>query len=572
MPLPTHYSPSLIALSVSIATLAGYVSLDFTQRALRASRFGSRRAWLLAAAATMGLGIWSMHFVGMLALDLERPVHYRLDLVGVSMLAAVMGAGVSLWVIVRPGAGRTALFSGAGFMGAAVAAMHYSGMASMQVDASMRWNVPVVALSLSIAYGASVFALWLVFAQRANNGPWLWRWRALAAVALGLGVCGLHYVSMAAVSFHGTSGAHAHLHDHGLNTNAIVAMLVVASGVMLVILLLGAHTDQRRAALANDLRVVAKVMRGIGRGDDARASVCRAACGLTDGTLSSLLEPDGEGNLVLTASYGMGAAALTVSLSQTSGSGRAFLTGRQAFVSDVPRDRHVLQNLARAYGVASALYQPVTLDDEVVGVLFVGWERRVKRLEDRSVSVAGLLAAEAAFVIERADLIARLERLAGTDELTSLPNRRTADDALGRFMARAARTAEPLSVAMLDIDHFKAYNDTRGHAGGDRLLTAAAAAWTDSLRSGDLLARYGGEEFLALFPRCGLEDAVAAADRLRSALPDGVTCSVGVAHWDGLESGAELVQRADVALYEAKAEGRDRTVTAGPAATVVLAA
>ena len=222
----------------------------------------------------------------------------------------------------------------------------------------------------------------------------------------------------------------------------------------------------------------------------------------------------------------------------------------------------MVQAVARDFGVESALYEPVILDGVAVGVLFVAWTGRVRRLEDRTASVSGLLATEAAFVIERADLIARLERLARTDELTGLANRRTADEELGRSLARARRDDEPLAVAMIDIDHFKVYNDTHGHAGGDAMLTAAARAWSETLRGGDLLARYGGEEFIALFPRCRLDVAGSAADRLRGALPGGVTCSVGVALWDGSESSDALLARADAALYEAKASGRDRTVIA----------
>jgi diguanylate cyclase (GGDEF)-like protein len=300
-------------------------------------------------------------------------------------------------------------------------------------------------------------------------------------------------------------------------------------------------------------------MREIGRSGDARTSIGRAVCELTGAAMSGLMEPDGAGNLVLTAGHGID-TALTVSLDGTSATGGVFLSGERRFVSHVAQDHEVDQSAARALAVESALYEPVILDDKVVGVLFVAWTRRVKRLEDRSVSVAHLMAAEAAFVIERADLIARLERLARTDELTGLANRRTAGEELGRFLARARRDGEPLAVAMLDLDHFKRYNDTHGHAGGDRLLQAAAASWTTSLRGGDFLARYGGEEFIALFPRCSLDDAACAADRLREALPEGVTCSVGIAVWNRHESGHELVGRADAALYEAKADGRDRTV------------
>jgi diguanylate cyclase (GGDEF)-like protein len=255
---------------------------------------------------------------------------------------------------------------------------------------------------------------------------------------------------------------------------------------------------------------------------------------------------------------------LKIALGETSGCARAFLTGEPRFVADLAREPEVLLS-ARGNGSQSALYEPVVLDDRTVGVLYIAWTRRKRRLEDRAFSVAGLLAAEAAFMIERADLTARLERLARTDELTGLANRRTANEELERFLARAARDREPLSVAMLDIDHFKRYNDGHGHAGGDRLLQAAAAAWTAAMRGGDHIARFGGEEFLVLFPRCAAEHASAAADRLREAMPSGATCSVGVAEWDGSETAQQLLARADVALYAAKAAGRDRTVVASPA-------
>jgi diguanylate cyclase (GGDEF)-like protein len=132
-------------------------------------------------------------------------------------------------------------------------------------------------------------------------------------------------------------------------------------------------------------------------------------------------------------------------------------------------------------------------------------------------------------------------------------------------MRAAARACEPLCVAMLDLDRFKAYNDTLGHLRGDHLLRAAAVAWEQELRPGDRLARYGGEEFLVLLSGCDVEDAVAAVERLRAVTPEGQTCSAGLARWDGRESAAALFERVDAALYSAKATGRDRTVTAVPA-------
>ena len=155
-------------------------------------------------------------------------------------------------------------------------------------------------------------------------------------------------------------------------------------------------------------------------------------------------------------------------------------------------------------------------------------------------------------------------RLARTDALIGVANRRAWDDELPRELARAARSGTRVCVALLDLDHFKAYNDRHGHQAGDRLLKAAAAAWLGKLRKTDLLARYGGEEFAVLLPDCGLDNAMEIAERLRTAQPEG-TCSLGVAAWDGHEDAARLVARADRALYAAKAGGRNRRLAA-PAA------
>jgi diguanylate cyclase (GGDEF)-like protein len=156
----------------------------------------------------------------------------------------------------------------------------------------------------------------------------------------------------------------------------------------------------------------------------------------------------------------------------------------------------------------------------------------------------------------------RLGELAALDELTGLPNRRTWAAELQRAIARAHRDGTPLSIALLDLDHFKRFNDEFGHQAGDRVLRTAAAAWRAALRSVDDLGRYGGEEFIVQLP--GAHDAEAAEiiERLREETPSGPTFSAGVAAWDGRETAEELIARADRALYAAKAAGRDRVTVA----------
>jgi two-component system, cell cycle response regulator len=177
-------------------------------------------------------------------------------------------------------------------------------------------------------------------------------------------------------------------------------------------------------------------------------------------------------------------------------------------------------------------------------------------------------------------LIRELESLSRTDALTGAGNRRSFDEALGHEMARAKRHGQPLSLVMLDIDHFKRINDAHGHPGGDEVLRAVAATLRATLRDGDVLFRYGGEEFAVLLPYAQGPGAVTAAERMLRAiaaapvaLREGavrVTASAGVASVLASDAdGASLVGRADAALYEAKQAGRNRVHTGRPTLALV---
>ena len=159
----------------------------------------------------------------------------------------------------------------------------------------------------------------------------------------------------------------------------------------------------------------------------------------------------------------------------------------------------------------------------------------------------------------------QLRMLARCDALTGLANRRAWFEELPAALARAARDGTPLTVAMIDLDHFKRFNDEFGHQAGDRMLKGAASAWTGELRVVDQLARYGGEEFILLLPNAGADLAAEVVERLRAVTPTGQTFSAGLAVWDGAESSDELIGRADEALYAAKANGRNRTERAAAA-------
>lgn len=164
---------------------------------------------------------------------------------------------------------------------------------------------------------------------------------------------------------------------------------------------------------------------------------------------------------------------------------------------------------------------------------------------------------------EREELLGQVHDMATHDSLTGLPNRRVLEEQLPHAMARARRARSPLCVALIDIDHFKAYNDTHGHLAGDEVLRECARAWDDALRGEDTIVRFGGEEFLVLLPDTAPEEAAEVVERLRERTPMEQTCSAGLASWDFVESGDDLLGRADAALYLAKAGGRDQLALAG---------
>jgi diguanylate cyclase (GGDEF)-like protein len=167
------------------------------------------------------------------------------------------------------------------------------------------------------------------------------------------------------------------------------------------------------------------------------------------------------------------------------------------------------------------------------------------------------------------------ERAAMFDGLTGIHNRRWLDENLHRLVERCEKGGGALSLSLIDIDHFKQFNDGHGHDAGDAVLTQVAATVAKHLRPTDLVARFGGEEFVILFPDTSLDKAAHAAERVRGVvektdvkMPDGrplprVTISMGVAELIPRETPAELLKRADEAMYRAKKGGRNRVVTAG---------
>ena len=333
-----------------------------------------------------------------------------------------------------------------------------------------------------------------------------------------------------------------------------VTTLVVTGMLIETLLRRARHEASVAAANATRMTTVAEVaheLAGISDTGAARPALCAAAAKVTRAVGVALWEPTPDGSaLQLTGSDGLTPDQRVIPFAgPRAGAPQAFTTGKAV--------------RALTDGSSGAcLWQPILRDRASIAVLAAYW-KSADALEDPAVvALVDLLASEAGVTLERVGLLARLEAVARTDELTGLPNRRAWQEELPRELARTRRAAEPLCVAMLDLDYFKQYNDERGHQAGDRLLKEVAGAWSGELRATDILARYGGEEFALALPGCSMEDAFAVVERLRTAIPGGESCSAGIARWDAQETSGELLERADTALYDAKRAGRDQSFVA----------
>ena len=251
--LTASYSSSLVLISLCVAILASYTALDLAGRIATARGYAASR-WMIGGALAMGTGIWSMHFVGMLALQLPVELGYDLTLTACSLLIAVLSSGFALWLVSQPSLPFLQLALGALIMGAGIASMHYTGMAALRMTPGIDYDPSLFMASLLIAVGASAAALWTAFRLRRQT-PYVRQIRGLAAVLMGIAIVGMHYTGMAAAGF--PQGSFCGALPDGLEGDGLVSLVLITTfAVLLVALLtsvLDARLEARTAALARSL-------------------------------------------------------------------------------------------------------------------------------------------------------------------------------------------------------------------------------------------------------------------------------------------------------------------------------
>jgi diguanylate cyclase (GGDEF)-like protein/PAS domain S-box-containing protein len=311
----------------------------------------------------------------------------------------------------------------------------------------------------------------------------------------------------------------------------------------------------------SDLAAIAAVARCVQDGEDPRPLVVNSVLNLAGASSVCLLEPDRAGALIVTAAAGGDFVGHRIPLDLPSMTAQVWRTGESVFLSEPRLNPIVNKALLDLGDTVSAMWQPVIAHGQVQALMNVTWRDHVMHPGDRALRSVRVIADEAGVSLNAKRLRAELERSAFTDPLTGSLNRRAWDIELGAILEQIRSTGGALTIGLIDLDHFKSFNDTHGHSAGDILLQEFAASARLCLRAGDVFARWGGEEFIVALPNTSPEQAVQILDRVRSALPAGSTCSVGLAIWDPHEGISACIARADLALYDAKQGGRNRLAT-----------
>ena len=249
--LMSSYDHLLVTVSIFVAFLASYTALDMAGR-VATSTGKVARVWLIGGGFAMGIGIWSMHFIGMLAMNVAMVMSYDPGLTLLSMVIAVAASIFALWIVCYGELPLSRLLIGAVVMGSGVVAMHYTGMGALMSAPDIVWDWRWIFVSVVIALAASAAALWLAFKLRQGIGH-LALLRVGAALVMGAAIAGMHYSGMAAASF----PMESHATEMGVNSNWLAMLVVVVTlfilGITLVVSTLDARLQARTSVLASSL-------------------------------------------------------------------------------------------------------------------------------------------------------------------------------------------------------------------------------------------------------------------------------------------------------------------------------
>jgi diguanylate cyclase (GGDEF)-like protein len=557
--LSQSYSVTLVILSYLIAALAAYAGLQMSVCIANAEGAWGRWIWLSAGSVAMGIGIWAMHFTGMLALTLPIPVSYNVPITVLSVIPAILASALALRVLSGSTNRHRRYLIGGALVGVGIGAMHYVGMAAMRMDAMQGYSHRLFVLSLIVAVLLGIAAMYThelrhMFGNLVGEDILI----VIGAGLMGLATAGMHYTAMAAVCFipgslNGPTGVT--VNKFWLSIGVIViGLTIVLLAIVAAIVGKLFQTTARKTRLdrARIIDAIESLTDGFTLYDDnGNLTICNTVLRKMYPALAKLLTPG--------TSYGDLAAAWAGSNGQFPGG-----VGAEAYVAES------LRNFKEG-GHISAPREDHLKDGRWIYI------------RDHSVEHGGL-ATVFTDVTSIKELQAVYERQAAQDALTGLVSRRLFDDRLDHAIALAQRLGKTLSMLYIDLDSFKPINDSFGHDAGDAVLKEVAVRLRKAARDSDTVARLGGDEFAVIMEsdsdRAG---AAAFATRIIDSISqpilfDGHEChinaSIGIAMMSPLTVDKKaLMKGADEAMYRAKATGGSAyRIHDDPAAELVVIA
>ena len=249
--LVSQYNQILVVISFIVAILAAYTALNMAAR-VAGSQGVAARVWLAGGGVSMGIGVWAMHFIGMLAMDLSMSMSYNATLTVLSMIIAISSSMFALWLVSGEQLHLRRLLPGAVVMGAGIVTMHYTGMAALEVTPGIVWDKTWMAISVGIALAASLAALWLTFRLR-QEAARMALMRLGAAITMGIAIAGMHYAGMEAAQFPMSTM----VHHHGINGSWLAILVSVVAlailGITLLVSMFDARLQARTSLLASSL-------------------------------------------------------------------------------------------------------------------------------------------------------------------------------------------------------------------------------------------------------------------------------------------------------------------------------
>lgn len=527
------YDMVLVAFSYVVAVVASYTVLDLVGR-ISTSKGGSRWSWLLFGAIAMGLGVWSMHFVGMLAFSLNISVSYNLVNVILSVVVVIAASFLALYVVGRSQLSWRLLLTGGLLLATGISAMHYIGMSAMEINISYK---PVYfALSILIALLASIAALWLAFYFRKETEPSR-MWKKLGSgLIMGAAVVGMHYTGMYAAQFEMLDT----IDQTGMFLDQKLLAYTIAGGTLftLGLSLFGIYISNRLSRKDNEIQEHEKWYK-------------------------SLFENNQDGIISINMDYRIiGFNSAVTELTGLTGDWFRNQTIDNILPYIVPEDQERTREMfaksrdgeMQTYQTAimhkqgrrvelSVVTAPVILDGQVVGSYIIAKD-----------------------ITEEKQSKEKIEHLAFHDELTGMPNRRMFNDVLAQMIDSDAKQ---FAVMVMDLDRFKLINDSLGHTYGDQFLQEMCERIRRCMEGMNVtLARMGGDEFTLLCDSSYDPNQVADfAEQIIKAIGVPyrlkendfyVTASIGIAVYpnDGADA-VQLLRNADTAMYEVKKNGKN---------------